>query len=173
MSETKVIYFEEQHLRQWWVWLIGLGVAGLAWWLLVQQLILGRPLGNNPMPDWAAWLVWALVGVGLPLLLWSVRLVTVVMPGQLMVWPRPVRKRFIDVADIQEAAVRTYSPLKEYGGWGIKGWSRRNMAYNMSGDRGVQLVLSDGRRVMIGSQRPEELAQALESSRAGSLNDRS
>jgi hypothetical protein len=31
------------------------------------------------------------------------------------------------------------------------------------GDRGVQLVLQDGKKVLIGSQRPEELAAALQS----------
>jgi hypothetical protein len=40
------------------------------------------------------------------------------------------------------------------------------VAYNVSGDRGVELTLRDGRRVMLGSQRPEELAQAIETQRA-------
>ena len=50
----------------------------------------------------------------------------------------------------------TYSPLAEYGGWGIK-WGRSGLALNARGDRGVRLTLTDGRRVLVGSQRPEEL----------------
>ena len=57
---------------------------------------------------------------------------------------------------------RTYRPLLEYGGWGIryapfgKGW-----AYNVHGSQGVQLELTNGKRILIGSQRAEELARAI------------
>ena len=59
--------------------------------------------------------------------------------------------------------MRKYSAVKEYGGWGIKGWSQQKVAYNVSGNEGVELTLRDGRRVMLGSQRAPELAQAIES----------
>ena len=35
------------------------------------------------------------------------------------------------------------------------------MAYNVSGNRGVQPVFSNGKRLLIGSQRPDELAAAI------------
>lgn len=55
----------------------------------------------------------------------------------------------------------SYRPLREYGGWGIKGWSRRKIAYNVRGDRGALLTRADGRTVLIGSQRPDGLAAAI------------
>lgn len=110
-------------------------------------------------------MTWLLAGLGLPALLLSMRLVVEVRQGELLVNYRPLTRRVIALADVQEATVRTYSPVKEYGGWGIKGWSRRNITYNVRGDRGVQLVLVDGRKILIGSQRPEELARALEMGR--------
>jgi hypothetical protein len=36
------------------------------------------------------------------------------------------------------------------------------MAYNVSGNRGVEVELTDGRTVMVGSRRPDELAGALQ-----------
>lgn len=72
--------------------------------------------------------------------------------------PLPFRR--IPLADVASAEVRTYRPLREYGGWGIR-WGRAGMAYNARGNRGVQLVLKDGRRVLIGSQEPERLLAAL------------
>jgi hypothetical protein len=36
------------------------------------------------------------------------------------------------------------------------------MAYNVSGNRGVDLRLTNGKSLMIGSQRPEEFALALQ-----------
>jgi hypothetical protein len=55
----------------------------------------------------------------------------------------------------------TYSPLKEYGGWGIR-LGAHGMAYNVSGNRGVRLRLKGGEQLLLGSQRPEELAAALD-----------
>ena len=73
----------------------------------------------------------------------------------------PLYRRRIQLTDIAAARADTYAPLAEYGGWGIRGWGR-NVALNARGDRGVRLMLMDGRRVLVGSQRAEELAAALE-----------
>jgi hypothetical protein len=56
--------------------------------------------------------------------------------------------------------VQTYRPIRDYGGWGIR-YGRGGKAYNVSGNRGVMLELSDGQKLLIGSQRPEELANAI------------
>ena len=72
----------------------------------------------------------------------------------------PLYRRRIQLADIAAARADTYAPLAEYGGWGVRGWGR-NVALNARGDRGVRLMLMDGRRVLVGSQRAEELAAAL------------
>lgn len=166
MTRDGRLYQEEQRFRQWWVWAVVAVVCGLAWWAMVQQVILRHPFGDKPMSDWGVVAFWLIMGLGLPLFMWGIRLTTVVLPGKLIIRYWPLTKRIIRLRDIQEAQVRTYRPLKEYGGWGIKGWSRHNMAYNMAGDRGVQLVLRDGRRILVGSQRPEELALAIDSQRS-------
>ena len=70
-------------------------------------------------------------------------------------------RRNIALTDIASSEAVTYSPLAEYGGWGIK-WGKSGLALNARGDKGVRLMLTDGRRVLVGSQRPEELAAALE-----------
>ncbi len=72
----------------------------------------------------------------------------------------PLYRRRISVADIASAESVTYSPIADYGGWGIRGWGKK-VALNARGNRGVRLTLRDGRRVLVGSQRPEELAEAL------------
>lgn len=72
----------------------------------------------------------------------------------------PLYRRRIALADIASAEAVTYSPIADYGGWGIRGFGS-SVALNARGDRGVRLTLQDGRRVLIGSQRPEELAASL------------
>jgi hypothetical protein len=74
---------------------------------------------------------------------------------------RPFVHREIRFQDIRRCAARTYRPIREYGGWGIRA-GRRGTAYNVSGNRGVQLELANGKPVLIGSQRAEELAQAIQ-----------
>lgn len=74
------------------------------------------------------------------------------------------RKHRFGWPEIVSAGARSYRPIREYGGWGIR-WSTRGKAYNVYGDRGVQLVLADGRRLLIGSQRADELAAAIASAR--------
>lgn len=71
-------------------------------------------------------------------------------------------KRRIGFDDIESASPVTYRPIRDYGGWGYR-LSREGKAYNMQGDRGVQLHLKNGGRVLVGSQRPEELASAIAS----------
>jgi hypothetical protein len=72
----------------------------------------------------------------------------------------PLATRTIERSAIGEIEARTYRPIREYGGWGLR-FGRRGRAYSISGDRGVELTLTDGRRVMIGSRRAEELAEAI------------
>lgn len=68
----------------------------------------------------------------------------------------------IPVAAIAEARVADYSAPTYHGWhWGLRTTASGNTAYRLRGHRGVELVLTDGRRVFVGSQRPLELQQAV------------
>lgn len=77
----------------------------------------------------------------------------------------PFYVRTIDVGEIEGVEAGRYSPLAEYGGWGIRGMGS-NMALNARGNLGVRLHLTRGRILMIGTQRPEELADAIRQAQA-------
>ncbi|MCS6775528.1 MAG: DUF6141 family protein [Chloroherpetonaceae bacterium] len=107
----------------------------------------------------------ALLPIGLIwLIAEKMRLITEVRDDGLYVRLLPFGFRRIPFEDITSATVRRYRPLLEYGGWGIR-YGREGMAYNASGNRGVQLVLHSGQRILIGSQQPEELLIAIEHAR--------
>jgi hypothetical protein len=72
----------------------------------------------------------------------------------------PFANRTIAPAHIARWEARTYRPILEYGGWGVR-FGPRGRAYNVSGDRGVELTLDNGKRVLIGSQRSDDLAAAI------------
>ena len=157
-----VRFREEQRFKQWWIWLLILPLAAFAWWGFVQQIILGQPFGSNPGPDWVVWLILLLVGIGLPALFISIRLIVTVGRDQITIRYRPFTTRRIGFDEIESYEARTYKPIKEYAGWGIKGWSVERMSYSVSGREGVELTLRDGKRVMIGSQKAQQLADAID-----------
>jgi len=66
----------------------------------------------------------------------------------------------IQLDDLKKHYVRTYNPLGEYGGWGIKS-GKNGKVYNVSGDRGVQLEFTDRKNLLIGSQKSEQLDSAI------------
>ena len=155
-------YHEEQHFTQWWVWVLVLGVAAVTWWAFIQQILMGRSFGDNPAPNWAVALIWVIIGLGLPLTFEALKLVVEVRNEEVLVRFRPMHTRSIPISAIAEVEARKYNAVKEYGGWGIKGWSGKKIAYNVKGSWGVDLVLTDGRRILIGTQKPQELAAAIE-----------
>jgi hypothetical protein len=67
--------------------------------------------------------------------------------------------------EIENAHVRTYDPIGEYGGWGLKGgafWNKKKgKCINVSGDIGIQLKLNNGKKLLIGTQKKEEAMQVL------------
>jgi hypothetical protein len=161
----RALFREEQRFTQWWLWVLVILPAALAWWPFVQQVIGGQPVGQHPAPSWLVWVIWLAIGIGLPLLFGRVSMVVEVFDDEVLVRYRPFARRTITLAEIERAEPRRYNAVKEYGGWGVKGWSKTKMAYNVSGSRGVELTLADGRSVMLGSQRADELAAAIEAQR--------
>ena len=70
-------------------------------------------------------------------------------------WPR---WRFA-IAEILQASVIEFSPLRDFGGWGIR-TGRDGTCLNQRGDRGVAFEFR-GRRYIIGSDHPEALLLAM------------
>jgi hypothetical protein len=52
--------------------------------------------------------------------------------------------------------------LTEYGGWGLRlGLFGKGTAFNVSGDIGLQLEFTDDRKLLIGTNKPDELIETL------------
>jgi hypothetical protein len=137
-------------------------ISLLSLYLAFQQLILGKPFGNNPSPDSVMVVLAIMFGIGLPLFMYTTNLTTEVHSDGLYIRYFPFHLSFhkIAAAEIRRYEACTYSPIKDYGGWGIRSGSKGN-AYNVSGNRGVRLELSNKKHLLVGSQKPEELAEAL------------
>lgn len=160
-DESIALYTETQRFNQTWVrWLIQL-LALLAWLTFLVQVVFDRPVGNVPASDWALWILLLVMGVGLPWLFSALKMTTRVSSEGIEIDFSPFPTRMIPLKSIESYQPRTYRPIREYGGWGVRGCFGHGMAYNVSGNRGVQLVLADGKRLLIGSQEPDRLAEAI------------
>ena len=154
------LFRETQHLRMWMFWLPIAIVTVVVWWQFTEQVIRGNPQGSQPLPDWAAWVLALVFGLGFPAFALVVRFITEVRPGWLIIRLYPLRTARIDLTQIESAEVREYSAMREFGGWGIR-VGQSGKSYSAYGNQGVQLRLKDDKRILIGSQRVEELAAAL------------
>jgi len=164
---NRTLFKEEQQFRQWWNLLLVLAsvVSGIGFsiYALYQQLILGKQVGNEPAPN----AVMAILIVFLLIFLWFyLRL-------KLEVWidnqgihyrffPLIFKERIISFAEIKKYEIRKYSPLLDYGGWGIKKSIRWGRAYNVSGNAGLQLYLNNGKKVLFGTQKPQAMLYAMD-----------
>lgn len=161
-SMDERLFHEVQPARLWWISLLVVGLVVMAWGILIQQVVRGKPVGENPMSDWGVVFIWLIFGVGLPLLVWHMRMETEVRPDGIVIRWVPITRRVIRRDEIMRVEAKQYRPLREFGGWGVRGWpSSGKRAYSVSGNEGVEVRLEDGKAVMIGSQRAEELAEAI------------
>ncbi len=115
--------------------------------------------------SFSPWVVALMLGVVLLLgAILSMRLTTTVRPDAISVRYGFLYRTRVPLAEITRAEAVQYAPVREYGGWGIRG-SRRRRALNARGNVGVLLTRTDGTTLLVGSQHPRELLESL--SRAG------
>lgn len=161
---SAIRFAEKQYFRQWWILIAIIPAPVIIIVAIIQQMVLGKPFGNNPAPD-SVLIITALVVILPSLLFFLVRLETKIDETGIYyrLFPFHLKKRRIGWNEISEAYIRKYNPIGEYGGWGLKGGRKSGKAINVSGNMGMQLILKDGKKLLIGTSQPEQLRYILES----------
>lgn len=159
MDTVPVSFHEVQRFRQWWIWPLIIVLASVPFvltWLLVFSEEAPKPTRVFPV-------IFAFVFSILPVaLLYSIRLETTITTEHISYrfFPLHKKKRVLQWGDIASVYVRKYSPMFEYGGYGARVSLRNGVCLNISGKSGIQLVLKNGKRILIGTLCPDE-AEAL------------
>jgi len=156
-------YSETQRFNQWWIWLALLLPIGIFLWGILKQVVLKQPFGDNPSSD-EGLIAGGLIPLLLLLLFRRIRLDTTIDEEGIRVYFAPFSKKFFAWSEIENAWVREYKPLLEYGGWGIR-FGAKGTAYNIAGNQGLQLELRNGRRFLIGTQDAAHLQRVLDNHR--------
>lgn len=166
---NKVLFKEEQQFRQWWWIVLVLGATipamVMSIYALYQQTVRGIQVGDSSAPNG----VLIIVLIFLCIMLWGY------FSLKLEVWidqdgiyyrffPLIRKNKLISKAEIERFEIRKYNPIIDYGGWGVRyGFGRKwQRAYNVSGNIGLQLYLTDGKKVLFGTQRSQAILYAMD-----------
>jgi hypothetical protein len=143
----KILFEEKQKFNQWWLWVI----------LLVFPLLSIMPFNGDGINY-----NYVLIGIAIPLMFYFFELRTFVTKEGLhyQFFPFHFKKHLIKLDEIEKIEALQYSPLGDYGGWGIR-YGFKGKAYNVSGNKGVKVHLTNERNILFGSQKHNELARAL------------
>ncbi|MEI7662056.1 MAG: hypothetical protein WCK34_07660 [Bacteroidota bacterium] len=162
-------YSESQKFDQPGLWM-ALAVSGgiitsLFGFGIYRQILLGHKFGNHPMSDQgliAVFLIVLLLFILLFLLLGFSKLTTLIDESGICFrfFPFQFKYKKIKWEMIAAISVVSCNPLREFGGWGIRR-NKNGKAYNVSGDKGLQIRLKSGGTILIGTQNPRALNDFL------------
>lgn len=160
MKQTK-LFIEQQRFSQ-RIFKIILALISLVFvFAFVQQVIFDKPFGVRPMSNTgilAALLFLAIFN----LLFYNMKLVTTIDEDAISVRFYPFHffpKRF-EWSQLSDVIVRQYNPLKEYGGWGLRGFGKRSVM-TVSGSWLIEVVFVNNQSLLIGTCKPQEAEEAL------------
>jgi hypothetical protein len=163
------LYHEEQNFA-WWLYaalasMVALAALGIVWHDDA------KPGQTLPPASWTKVEVplYLVIGFGLPTVLVAcvLHMTTEVDPNACRVWFGwlPTYRRIIPLSEIARIEVVRYHAFRDHGFWGVHTGRDGERALTARGDCAVRLHLRDGTRVLIGTQRPDELAGVLERER--------
>lgn len=158
---TAIDFKEVQRFKIWWAWLGIASLNAVFIYAITQQVILGKPFGTKPAPDYILILV-ELFFILLLIFLMLIKLKTRITDNGIYYrfYPFQFAERKIEWHELRDAYIRQYNSFHEYGGWGIRyGSPKTGRAVNTSASSslGLQLQFNDGKLLLIGTARPDEL----------------
>tara|TARA_B110000014_G_C19909087_1_gene470394 strand:+ start:167 stop:646 length:480 start_codon:yes stop_codon:yes gene_type:complete len=145
----KTIFYEKQQFRQIWIWLI----------LILILLILLIPIISGVFGIFLN-IILLTIGYCFIWLFYSMKLITEIKKDGIQITFTPFTNFIIPFNKIRSYKIRKYRPILEYGGWGIR-FNRTGKAYTVSGKIGLQIELSNGKEILIGTENPDKLLQSL------------
>lgn len=147
-----MLFTEKQYFKQKWIWFMLFGILALSV-VPVLNVATTRPF---------AVLICILPVVLIMVLFFLMNLKTVInLQGiHIQFFPFIRKPKVFLWKDIQKIELKKYQPMMEYGGYGIRGLGD-DKAYNIRGDIGLKLYFKNGKKIMIGTQTPEELAHKI------------
>ncbi len=152
-------YKESQKVNLSWKWILFIGFYILMFWALIQQF------GEKPDISAITSIIFSLCLLILfNIIIIIMRLETEINEREIRVKYKPfhIKPRIIRWDEVSKFYLRDFKPVREYGGHGIQRRLKYGKSFTVSGNKGLQLILKDGKRILIGTQKPKELGMVIE-----------
>ena len=155
------VFEEEQRFRQTWL-IILLAVSIMIPIILIVKEYTDENTNMSAMEFTLTLLL--MFGAALPIFFFSLKTRIDEKGIHYRFIPFHGKFRTMHWSEIKSVSVRKYDAISEYGGWGLKGGSRRKKgrAFNVSGNIGIQLELLTGKKVLIGTLKEYDAKRVLE-----------
>jgi hypothetical protein len=156
MSSSRPLFYEKQKFSQWWLWLLLLALLLIPIYGIINQLILGDPVGSKPMSN-LGMLFFSLFMFAFVYFFWYMTLITHIDKHKIIMQFIPFVKKEVAWHEVASATVVKYG----FVGYGIRLGSKHGIVYNIRGNKGLAIVLNNGKKFLIGTQKDEELTAFL------------
>jgi len=157
--DPNILFQEEQRFTQWWLWLLMGGILLIPIYGIVQQIVFKEPFGDNPMSDLGL-IIFFIAMLGFCYFFWMLQLRTIISKDEITINFPPLAKKRILWSEIEKAEIVKYNP---FIGYGLRIWTPYGTVYNVKGNRGLFLILKNGKKYMIGTQRHREVEDIIQS----------
>ena len=159
---SKILFTEEQKFTQWWLWLLLLSPL----FVLVYSIF--APIFNETVfaqgnysfiiiPSSDFWIPFFIL-LTILLLFLLLKLKTEITSERISMRFFPLFSKQWLWSDVQRAKVISYG----FVGYGIRISLKHGMVYNVKGNKGLALFLKNGKKVVLGTQRPEALKKVIQ-----------
>mgnify|MGYP000288902269 CR=1 FL=1 len=158
------IFSESQRFTQGWLHLVNLGLFGFLLYCLYNWFVLGEAVGNVSETDRTGQIIVIAIMLLSIILIYMFQLKTTInkIGIHYQFLPINLSKKTIRWSELKKCYVRTYNPLKEYGGWGYRGSFGNGKALNVKGNKGIQIEFNSGKKLLIGTQNDEDAQKVIE-----------
>lgn len=161
--ENNILFKEKQRFKQWWLWSVLLVIDISLLIATYRQLFLKESFGTNPISNFGLCVITALLLL-FTLLFYYIRLDTLIKNDGIYIrfFPFQSRFKYFSWNDLVKSYVRHYAAIREYGGWGIRlGITGQQKALNISGNEGLQLEFTNGKKLLIGTCKADQISAVL------------
>jgi len=152
-------YRESQKISLSWKWIFFIALYVLMFWALIQQF--GQEIDVSAIAS----IIFSLCLIFLfNIIIIIMKLETEIDDSKVSIRYKPfhIKPRIFYWEDISKFYIRSFRPVREYGGHGIHKKIRYGRSFTVSGTKGLQLILKDGKKILIGTQKPKALERIIE-----------
>ena len=141
-------FYEIQQFRAIWVW----AIIFISLYALILTII--------GIASILLSIILVSIGFGFFWLFYRMYLLTVIKEDGIQIKFFPFTDFMIPFNKINDYKIKEYRPIIDYGGWGIR-FNKSGKAYTVSGKIGLQIDLSNGKSILIGTQKPDVLLYSV------------